>query len=112
MRKVTSKTVKAFLNGTTASVSNTVSSGDELLLHGNVIAKRHACGKIEATLAGWPTPTTKERLNGLCELLGIGRPFHQKRGEQFYGSQPIESNDWIVVKPSDQPSQLENSEAA
>jgi len=101
MRKVTATTVKAFLNGNSCSVSNTSTDGTILTLHGNVIARKNDDGSITATLASWPTPTTKERLNGLCELLGIGRPFHQKRGGQFYGSQPIVSDEWIVVKAAD-----------
>jgi hypothetical protein len=97
MRKVTRETVIAFVNGTARTVSNTCSTGTELILHGNVIARKDENGGITATLASWPTPTTKERLNGLCELLGLGRMFYQKRGEQFFGDAPIESDAWVTL---------------
>jgi hypothetical protein len=103
MRKVTRETVTAFVNGTTKSTSNTVSTGTELILHGNVIARKDGNGGITATLASWPTPTTKERLNGLCELLGLGRMFYQKRGEQFFGDAPIESDEWVTLVAAPQP---------
>lgn len=98
MRKTTELTVKAFLNGETKKVGNTESTGTELKLHGNVIASKTESGGIAVTLASWPTPTTRERLNGLCELLGLGRPFHQHRHEQYYRDLPINSDDLILLE--------------
>jgi hypothetical protein len=104
MRKVTSRVVNSFLAGGTVSVGNSQSTGDKLLLHGNMIAERMPDGSIMATLAGWPTVTTRERLNGLCESLGLGRPFTQKRHCQFFGWKPISSTETIVlVRPNGQP---------
>jgi hypothetical protein len=68
MRKVTEQTVKAFLNYERKTVDNTESTGNELKLHGNVIAKREN-GHIYISDCGWQTATTKERLNGLLWLL-------------------------------------------
>lgn len=77
MKKVTEQTVTAFMNGKKRSVGNTQSTGDALYLHGNIIAKR-VDGKVFATNAGWPTPTTRERLNGLPDVW-----FTQHKGAQI-----------------------------
>jgi len=97
MRKVTEKTVGAFLNGTTRTMGNTVSTGNTLLLHGNLIAERMPDGSVYATLAGWGSPTTRERLNGLTELLGLGRLFHQSKHVQYFRDKPIGVSDTIVL---------------
>ena len=104
MRSVTEKTVKAFLSGKKRKVGHTVSTGTTLLLHNNLIAERMPDGSVYATLAGWGSRTTRERLNGLCELLGLGRPFHQCKNVQFYGSLPISLSGTIVlVRPDGNP---------
>ena len=104
MRKVTRETVEAFVAGHKRTVGNTTTDGTVLLLHGNRIAERMPDGSIYATLAGWESPTTRERLNGLCEVLGLGRPFWQQRFVQLYGSRPISPNETIVlVRPDGQP---------
>jgi hypothetical protein len=112
MRKVTRETCEAFLAHETKSVGNTVTNGHVLLLHGNTIAQHNADGSIVVTLAGWPSVTTRERLNGLCHLLGLGGGFSQRKFEQFYGSQPITANEWIIVKPADFPAQPVEPELA
>ena len=104
MRKVTEKTCTAFLTGTLANCGNTWTAinGNEILLvlHGKVIAKRSIedNSSVQVTLAGWPTVTTRDRLNGLCHLLGNGR-FYQKDHEQYFttpqGDVPIDCHDWI-----------------
>lgn len=97
MRKVTEKVVEAFLSGKGRTVGNTSTDGRILLLHGNRIAERMPDGSIVATLAGWPTVTTRERLNGLCVLLGLGGMFGQSKYVQYFGNKPIGSNDTIVL---------------
>lgn len=97
MRKVTQDTVNAFLAGRSRSIGNTCTDGQSLRLHGNLIAEKRPDGTIVATLAGWPTVTTRDRLNGLCESLGLGRPFCQKRHNQFYGNTPIGTHETIVL---------------
>lgn len=64
MRKVTKEAVSAFLGGQKYSKSNTSTDGKNLYLHGNLIARRGSDG-IQITNAGWPSNTTKERLNGI-----------------------------------------------
>lgn len=96
MRKVTKSVCEAFINGKKKSAGNTRTDGEALFLHGNKIAERREDG-IYATFAGWPTVTTRERLNGLCELLGLGRPFRQRRYNQHFKNKPILSSDWIKL---------------
>jgi len=104
MRKVTEVTVKAFLAGQSRTMQNTTTDGTRLLLHGNLIAEKMPDGSIMATLAGWGSPTTRERLNGLCQELGMGRMFHQSKHVQFYGNRAISVNETIVlVRPDGKP---------
>ena len=78
MRQVTRDASRAFINGTKFKRDNTQvivrNNGDvALLLHGNPIAIREQgrpLGETVLSLCGWNTPTTRERLNGLLELLG------------------------------------------
>ena len=95
MRKVTKVTVEAFLAGREARCGNTVSTGDRLLLHGNVIAEWRG-GNVYATLAGWPTVTTRERLNGLCRLLNYGG-FNQHKLEQYFNGRPVGTDEWVQL---------------
>jgi len=98
MRKVTKKAVTAFLAGKTCCEGNTTCDGETLLLHGNPIARRDPeSGVVTVTLAGWATPTTKERLNGLCELMGLGRLFSQKGWLQYMGSREISTTEWYTL---------------
>jgi hypothetical protein len=96
MRKTTKQTVSAFINGEKRKVNNTESTGDTLLLFGKVIAWR-ADGEIYCTLAGYGTPTTRERLNGLFYMLKRKRPFHQVNHEQMFDGEPIGTQEIIKV---------------
>lgn len=98
MRKVTKQTVQAFIEGRSKSVGNTESHGHKLTLHGNDIAIRLPDGTIQVTLAGWGTPTTRERLNGITEYLGLGRCFHQQNHTQMFNGKPIGVRDWLTLK--------------
>lgn len=64
VRKVTDAISSAFMNKTPKKMGNTETDGKVLKLHGNEIAKWKD-DKLFITSAGWPTVTTKERLNGL-----------------------------------------------
>ena len=78
MRQVTRDASRAFINGTPFKRGNTQvvvrdNGNVALLLHGNLIAVREQgrpLGETVLSLCGWNTPTTRERLNGLLELLG------------------------------------------
>ena len=97
MRKVTNKVVDTFLAGRNGKFGNSESRDGKLLLHGNTIAEVMPDGSIMATLAGWPTVTTRERLNGLCQAIGLSEQFRQSRFVQFYGSRPVGPMDTIVL---------------
>lgn len=106
MRKISKVVCQAFIDGRNVSKGNTVSKDGNLYLHGNEIAG-HFLGDpniIIVTLAGWPTVTTRERLNALLALLGSNGRFFQAGGKQFYRphaqveSHEITSTQWIRVK--------------
>jgi hypothetical protein len=93
-RKITNQIVSAFLNNQSKSIGNSVSRDGQLLLHNNVIAEFRG-DEIWATLAGWATPTTKERLNGLAIAVGAGRPFNTVKRVPHFNDQPIDSRQWV-----------------
>lgn len=104
MRKITLKTAEAFLNRRAMKMDNTEvkgryistnGKGEEikdangfvemyLYLHGNLIANFNQIQKgLYFTLAGWNTPTTRERLNGLFEVYGLTCKVRQIKGEAY-----------------------------
>lgn len=86
MRQVTQQVVGAFNYGTKKRVGNTKSTGDELYLHGNLIARKHD-GVIEITNAGWTSNVTKERLNGIRGVYVVQKDFEwYLNGEKWDGS--------------------------
>jgi len=88
MRKCTSDIVRAFVNGKRLKRKNTETDGESIFLHGHRIAwKRN--GAVYATLAGWGTPTTRERLNGLARVLTGRSVFHQKNYVQYFNDVAI-----------------------
>jgi len=95
MRKVTEQVVGAFVRGESRTVGNTSTDGQRLWLHGNLIAAKHGEG-YAMTLAGWNTPTTRDRLNGLCDLIGAGR-FYQRDWEPFYNGEPVDAYGTVAV---------------
>lgn len=82
MRKITKEIVAAFMNHETKRIGNSRTDGSSLYLHGNEIAV-HVKGGIEITTAGWNTPTTRERLNGLP-----GVRVNVKRGQLYLNDTP------------------------
>lgn len=103
MRKITEKVCGAFCQKRRASSGNTVSTGDTLALHGNTIARWTEDGRLEITLAGWNTPTTRERINGIGWHFGFGVfqrnhvPFFQRNGEP---ARQIDAGEWIDAQPA------------
>ena len=90
MRKVTRDAINAFYNHTPFRRGNTeVMVNDNyvaLKLHGNTIAELRGGENLTITNAGWPTNTTKERLNGLTGV-SIRQKNHQwyLNGERWDG---------------------------
>ena len=92
MRKVTEQIKEAFEQGKSKKVGNTETDGQTVWLHGNAIVKRDPSGLVLATLAGWNTPTTRERVNGIT---GLG--IYQSNFVPMLNGSEIDSFDWIAV---------------
>lgn len=87
--------IDAFLNGEAKRISNTESTGSELLLFGHCIAKRDETGSLMITNAGWSTYTTKDRLNGLPAVSVTQRDFTwYLNGKQWDGAW-VKVEDWL-----------------
>jgi len=65
MRKVTESIVGAFLNREPKANGNTRTYGYGLFLFGNLIAEWRGMDLWISTGGGWPSSTTKDRLNAL-----------------------------------------------
>lgn len=72
--------------------------GQSVWLHGNKIAWHNPDNTVSLTLAGWGTPTTRERLNTLCQMLINKRPFHQKKHEQYYDESLIDNRQIFTIE--------------
>lgn len=73
MRQETDKIARAFYRRRAANATRTNTNGEIVWLHGNRIAWRTLDGDIGFTLAGWPTVTTRERINGILTTFGYGQ---------------------------------------
>lgn len=97
MRKISKIVISAFIAGNECEKDNTRTDGMRLYLHDNLIAEKTDNGGYMVSLAGWPTPTTKERLNSLCVLLGLPHMFHQSKHLQYFGKEEISADDWCEL---------------
>lgn len=79
MRKETAKIAAAFKAGKPAKAARTETDGKRVWLHGNLIAERRDDGFIMLTLSGWNSPTTRDRLNGISQMLGLQVRFSQRK---------------------------------
>lgn len=86
MKKISYDAAVAFKEGQKFKRSNTeVLLGRRsvsLYLYNNRIA-RECDGVLQIGMCGWPTQTTRDRLNVLLRVLGIPSQFSQKKGIQF-----------------------------
>jgi hypothetical protein len=96
MKKVTETIANAFAQGSKKSLGNTATDGNAFYLHGNKIAEWRENG-LYMTLAGWCTVTTRERLNGIAEVLGLKVGFTQKAFEPYLNGKLIGANAWHNV---------------
>ena len=100
MRQETQKIMSAFLRGEKASAQRTHTDGYSVWLHGNLIAERGK-SKTWFTLAGRPTVTTRDRINGLLELSGSDCRVFQKNGTQFLTNgetvRELGDSEWVSV---------------
>lgn len=121
MRKITQRATESFLNrkpiklgntrvrvghltldGNGREVKTSPVTSSTLILHGHTIAEFNFIGRsLWFTLAGWNTPTTKERLNGLFDTMGLTVKIVQ-RNFVLYLETPTESveidaNGWYAI---------------
>jgi hypothetical protein len=93
MRKITRQIVSAFMQRKAKSSGNTSTDGTSLRLHSNMIARWSDSNTLEVSLAGWPTVTTRDRLNGIP-----GVNVYQQKGEQYLNGKLVEDyQDWHTV---------------
>ena len=59
-----------------------MTDGSQVFLHGNRIAWKLDNKRVAVTLAGWPTVTTRERLNAIMDIFGWEFSISQKDGNQ------------------------------
>jgi hypothetical protein len=91
MRKITSDVVGAFLRKEKRTQGNTHTDGEKLYLHDNMIAC-HSDDGIIVTLAGWPTATTRERLNAIP-----GVNLVQRKGIQYLNGRELMRNEFRTI---------------
>lgn len=75
---------------------NTMTDGTMLAFHGSKIAWWGDDRSVAMTLAGWPTNTTRDRLNVLCRHLDLAL-FSQRGGKQYYDDREIAPDQVITV---------------
>ena len=112
MRKISKLAARAFIEGRSFNRDNTSvriehrtpedsHPNRRLYLHGNLIAEYTNATGLRITLAGWPTPTTRERLHTLLKEMGKREGVWQHKFEQYYGTHEdnieIDSTEWITV---------------
>lgn len=100
MRQITRDAVQAFRNwekfnrGNTAVIPGV--NGAVMTLHGNPIAASQY-GEIHVTSAGWETPTTKERLNGILSAIGC-QGIYQKDFTWYWDDGTPFGDGWQVAR--------------
>lgn len=96
-RQITEIIVRAFMNDETKRMGNSEVRTDfvttKLYLWNNLIAiKKKDTGKIEVSMAGYPTVTTRERLNGIP-----GVSISQRKGIQYLNGKEIDTDKFYAV---------------
>jgi hypothetical protein len=90
--RVLTKTIKAaFEQGVSKTVGNTRTDGKSVFLFGNEIIRKEM-GKVFFSLAGWNTPTTRERISGIT---GVG--VSTCKGTAMVNGRVIDDNEWYQV---------------
>ncbi len=102
MRKITRDAVNAFRNNEKFRRDNTEVRADDngtvLFLHGHCIAMRDRTGILKVRDAGWQTPTTKERLNGLLSTMGC-QGVYQKDFTWYWDDGTLFGAGWQEARP-------------
>ena len=124
VRKIEEKMVEAITKGKSFSLRNTrvtaiqrvpddgpINRQSAVYLHDNLIAvfnwthhnkglfdrSSYSLNSVRCTLAGWPTVTTRSRLNAICRGLGMACRFSQRKHRQIFDDRVIDSTDWVTL---------------
>ena len=105
MRKESVRICQAFIDGKTARAARTWTNGTMMFLHDNPIAvwdvDARARGKrvLHLCCCGWPSVTTKDRLNTLLRLLGLRAGYFTHKHQLYFGSilRSVDSNETITI---------------
>lgn len=95
MRQITAEACRAFEQNRIFRLSNTEvhvdTTGTRMYLWGNLIARKVG-NRVQVTLAGYNTQTTRDRLNGLT---GVTCTTH--KGQAFINGKPVANDEWVQV---------------
>ena len=109
MRQTAQKLIDAYNAGKNRGAGNScVSTSDGVTtfsLHGNPIVRVDGTGRrvISVSFAGWPTNTTRSRINDICCGLYGGRPISQVAIGQCvsgHGEVSAAADRWYQVYPA------------
>ena len=96
MRKESAAIARAFAERRSARGARTKTDGRTVWLHDNAIAWWDD-DTLCLTLAGWPTTTTRDRLNAICEVVIGRRLFRRKDYVTHYKDQPIQHSQVVRI---------------
>lgn len=98
MRQITRDSVNAFINGKKFKRQNMEVCEDGgytvMKLHGHIIARYSNRYGYELSDCGYQSNTTKERLNGLIEILGFSRSKIYQKNWAWYFDKDGERKSW------------------
>ncbi len=97
MRKVSKEIAQAFKENKKKSISNTNTDGTSIYLFGNKIVRKISNNKLEISLCGFNTTTTKERLNTVLDRFSYPERISQKKEKLYLGNQEIDSCQKILI---------------
>jgi hypothetical protein len=106
MRKIEMDAMLSFKRGEHFVQKNTrVTPDGRIELFGNTIVSTRPEGfnqldnrSYVLTLAGYPTHTTRSRLNAFLKYFcNLHYGFRQKRGQQYFGNNEINSEDKVIL---------------
>jgi len=106
-RIISTEAARAFLELGTYKKSNTEVRQEDgfsrMYLHGNLIAELvpHTTN-MKLRLAGWNTPTTRERLNTILDTAWHTQRFHQKDWLPYVNDIEVGDNQWVFFWWNDQ----------
>lgn len=109
MRKETYRICKAFVEGRSAKGARTNTDGNSLFLHGHRIAWWDHDDRVtnpvvnrnilNICFCGYPSPTTKDRLNGLLRILSLPAGFFTRNYQLYFGSilRPVDAYEILTL---------------